>query len=365
MVVVDDDPTSLLLLTTLLEAEGFAVYSARNARECVSIIQVVKPSLLLLDVMLPDISGFALCTMLKKLPGFHSVPVIFITALGDADDIVKGLSIGGVDYITKPFLAKTVVLARVRLQLSLRNQNRALVETQRARLAALRQAHESLVTDVRALPDARCAVFFQPAQESGGDQYDVVCLSDSTYGYFVADIAGHGIEESFKAIVLKTLFRENAHRTSSPVQTFYGINALMKEFLTDGQHVSAAYVLVDRRESSLTLLSAGHLPILLDQPQGTVELLRAEGDLIGVFDHPFFEVKTIRIEKGTRFWVFTDGMVEDFKEHQSWSSGIAKLMREVRKTRHLDLQDALSLVSKQCSRGGLVEDDRLLLVGEL
>jgi sigma-B regulation protein RsbU (phosphoserine phosphatase) len=364
VLIVDDDMTSRRLLQVILEANGFGVLMAETGKKCLTIAKRHRPDIIVLDIQLPDLNGFAVCGLLKETKDLNDIPIIFVTGLGDSYNVVHGLSIGGSDYVTKPFHAEEVV-ARIRVHLALRNANRYLIETQRTRLAELKNAHLSMTTDLSMQPEAKCAVYFEPAQEAGGDQYDVVRLSESIHGYFVADIAGHGIEVSLKSAALKASFRENANLLTTAPETLRHINSLMRDFLQDGQHVTAAYLQLNRRTSSLVMASAGHLPLFVQQLDGRMEMLDVEGDVIGVFDNPVFKQRTIPVEPGARFWMFTDGVVEVFSERKSWRVGVAKLKTLIEETRDLELADALSKVSESMFDNHPGDDDRLLLAGEV
>ncbi len=93
--------------------EDYNLMTAQNAQEALEVIQQHIPDLILLDIMMPDISGFTLCTKLKNEPQTKNLPIIFITAKDSTEDLIKGLELGADDYITKPF-KPAEVLARVK-----------------------------------------------------------------------------------------------------------------------------------------------------------------------------------------------------------------------------------------------------------
>jgi two-component system OmpR family response regulator len=111
LVVVDDEPTIRELLTTSLRFAGFEVHAAGNGATALSLVAETDPDLVVLDVMLPDLDGFAVTRRMRER-GQH-VPVLFLTARDDTTDKVTGLTVGGDDYVTKPFSLEEVV-ARIR-----------------------------------------------------------------------------------------------------------------------------------------------------------------------------------------------------------------------------------------------------------
>src|SRR5579863_5774046 len=191
ILVVDDTPTNLRLVTNILTAEGFRAISACDGPSARAAIPAEQPDLILLDVVMPGESGFETCAHLKSDPATADIPIIFLSSLDDVKNKVTGLKIGGVDYIAKPVHGEEV-LARVRVHLRIRDTNRALVEQQRARLNQLREAQRAILVSPQDLPEARFSVYYKPLEETGGDFYDVVQLGSRMFAYLVADVSGHG-----------------------------------------------------------------------------------------------------------------------------------------------------------------------------
>ncbi len=110
ILVVDDEMLYVRLMEANLASEGYVVYKASNGQDAVAMVNKYHPDLVLLDVMMPGISGFEACQRIRE---FSSVPIIMVTAKGEEQDRVKGLDVGADDYIVKPYAA-TELLARVR-----------------------------------------------------------------------------------------------------------------------------------------------------------------------------------------------------------------------------------------------------------
>ncbi len=139
VLIVDDSPTNLSMISSMLGGAGMEVAIAVTGTEALEKIQVSRPALVLLDVRLPDISGFDVCAQLKANAHTRDIPIIFMTALTDLSDKIKGLSIGAVDYITKPF-QPAEVLARIRIHMELRSLTYKVMQ----QAAALEQANHEL-----------------------------------------------------------------------------------------------------------------------------------------------------------------------------------------------------------------------------
>jgi two-component system NtrC family sensor kinase len=116
ILVVDDTHDNLRLLTKLLGDHGYYVRPVSDGQKAISAIQDQLPDLILLDIMMPDMDGYAVCEILKSDERTRHIPVIFISSLDETTDKVKAFSVGGVDFITKP-IQKEDVLARIRTHL--------------------------------------------------------------------------------------------------------------------------------------------------------------------------------------------------------------------------------------------------------
>ncbi|MEZ4527429.1 MAG: hybrid sensor histidine kinase/response regulator [Desulfobacterales bacterium] len=127
ILIVDDTQGNIQILGTILLKEGYQVNVARNGVQAMGLVEKIMPDLILLDIMMPEMDGFETCRQLKSSPQTKNIPVIFLTARADADDIVKGFETGAVDYITKPFNA-TELLVRVHTHLDLKF-SKDLIET--------------------------------------------------------------------------------------------------------------------------------------------------------------------------------------------------------------------------------------------
>jgi CheY-like chemotaxis protein len=130
ILVVDDQPVNVQLLARKLEREGLGVETAYSGEEALASVAKVPPTLILLDVMMPCMDGFEVCRRLQSDEATRVIPIIFVTARGAREHKIEGLSVGAVDYITKPVDLDEMV-ARVRTQLRLVSINREMVDLQK------------------------------------------------------------------------------------------------------------------------------------------------------------------------------------------------------------------------------------------
>jgi len=164
ILVVDDTPANLRLLSEMLGGEGYRVRPVTSGGQALRAVQAALPDLVLLDIHMPDLDGYEVCRRLKADPRSRDVPVIFLSALHDVIDKVRAFEVGGVDYVAKPFHLEEV-LARVRTHLTLRSLQRAIV----------REREKSDALLYRMLP-AAVASTLREGGVFGGDAYDSVTV---------------------------------------------------------------------------------------------------------------------------------------------------------------------------------------------
>jgi len=174
LLIVDDNPTNIKVLFGFLRDAGFRVLVAKDGSNALEKLHEALPDLILLDVMMPGIDGFETCRRIKENQETQAIPVIFMTALAEAEHKVKGLSLGAVDYITKPFQQEEV-LARIDLHLKLRSLARELADK------------NAQLSDVNAMLERRVAERTRELQAMQAQM--VLAEKMSSLGQLVAGVA--------------------------------------------------------------------------------------------------------------------------------------------------------------------------------
>ena len=139
ILIVEDAPPNILALTSILKEHGYQVSVATNGRQALDVLDRIRPDLILLDVVMPEMDGFETCERIKASTNWREIPLIFLTSKNETTDIVRGFELGAVDYVAKPFNAHEL-LARVRTHLTLdrlhRENERLLLNVLPASIAA-------------------------------------------------------------------------------------------------------------------------------------------------------------------------------------------------------------------------------------
>ncbi|UBF24756.1 response regulator [Kovacikia minuta CCNUW1] len=145
ILVVDDTPENIRFLSVMLVDQGYTVRKALNGQLALTAIKTLPPDLILLDITMPGMNGYEVCKLLKENPQTASIPVIFLSALGEMTDKAKAFQVGGVDYVTKPFQLEEVLI-RIQTQLTIQKLKHEL-EEKTIQLQAVLEELEQLKVD--------------------------------------------------------------------------------------------------------------------------------------------------------------------------------------------------------------------------
>ncbi len=196
ILVVDDLPQNRILLKKILTSHGYRFQAAEDGEAALSRVVEQMPDLILLDIVMPGMDGYQTCESLKSDPRFAAIPIIFLSALEEVLDKVKGFSVGGVDYITKPFLADEVI-ARIRTHLTIAELRQQL----QAKVEELEHALEHVKTLNGLLPI--CAYCKNVRDDEGYWQQVEVYIRDHSSLQFSHGICPKCVEKHFPGMLDK------------------------------------------------------------------------------------------------------------------------------------------------------------------
>lgn len=358
VLVVDDDPITNRILCGMLTRAGFHSSAAYDAAQALAGVTAQPPDLVLMDVHLPDGSGFDICRSLQGRSGLVPTPVLFISADNDVKTKVQGFDAGGVDFITKP-LAAAEILARVSTHLRLRQAHERLAELQATQIRSLAGAQEAVMPAPSDLPGARFAVSLDQLLLAGGDFYDVIPVGNQVFDYIVADASGHDLGASFWTAALKALLGEYATPAAHPRDILVSINGALCRMLPEGTYFTLIYARCNRQTGTLSVVNAGHPPaVVLRQSQPDPIVLVAESDVIGAFPDAAFAAEDIRLVAGDRFFLYSDGLIESFGPRPA---ALQHLVAACGEFRNQPLAEAVQSVRQAFARDPQSVDDVLLL----
>ncbi len=366
ILAVDDSLVNLKLIEKALSKEGYRILIADNGKDGRRLALEDKPDLILLDIEMPEEDGFHVLTRLKDNPVTASIPVIFLTGVKDVDSKLKGFELGAVDYITKPFHPMEVI-ARVSIHLKLSVAVNSMVLSQARKLRQITDAQIAMLPFPADYPDAKFGVYYKALEEAGGDFYDILNVSDEITGYFVADFSGHDIKASYMMASLKALLAQNCTTPMySPEESMKMINAVLVEILPEIKYLTACYVRLNRATNIMTIVNAGHPPVVYLPHGKEPVLLKSDGDILGMYKNAQFGIHRVNVTKRDRFFMYTDGLVESAENKITWASGAESFVPIFREVRETPVEDAPSELMKELLRAGFVyEDDIVILCVEV
>ncbi|MES2760228.1 MAG: diguanylate cyclase [Pseudomonadota bacterium] len=233
ILIVDDAPASLGVLRTMMSRQGYQTFVATSGERALSIAQRVQPDLILLDVVMPGMDGLETCRHLKQHAGTQNIPVIFMSAKSDTDDIVAGFDIGAADYIGKP-LRMAEVCARVRAQLQMRGSS-----------AAQKEQADRLRMIVNAMDEGLMVI-----EASGRIQYSNPAC-ERYLGYGPNELAGHALPELLGAALSQEYLDYFAAWSADPGAAPQG---------------GAREVLIRHRDGALRAMDLTLTPMVADEP---------------------------------------------------------------------------------------------------
>ncbi len=370
ILIVDDTPANLRLLSQMLTLRGHSVRAVTSGSRALSSAQMSVPDLILLDIKMPEMNGYDVCQRLKADPQTRDVPVIFISALDELQDKVHAFAVGGVDYITKPFQVEEVVarvethLALRRLQEQLENANRKMARE--LALAGKVQA-SFLPSKLPEVPGWQLAVTLKPARETSGDFYDVSLMADGKLGLLVADVVDKGVGAALYMSLTWALLR--AYAQEHPEQPDLVLSSVNRRILADtssDQFVSVFYGVIEPATGKLVYSNAGHYPpyVLSSRNGGAVHRLSRTGMILGVEKDERWRQEAIPLSPGDVLVLYTDG-ITDAENAEGAFFGEERLLDTLRANvgrSAAEIQEALLKAVSDFSEGTVQTDDIALVV---
>ena len=320
ILVVDDDPLTRKLVVRTLSAGGYDCTEAENGLVAWEKMHAHRPSLVLLDLEMPNLDGAELLRRMRADadPSIAQIPAIMLTGHSDEQSEVLCLEAGADDFVTKP-INTTVLRARIETQLRLRSMRDQLrqqneeLEAWRQNLerdlAAARLTQQSLIPQKPPmLPGWDIAAVFQPVIEVGGDIYGWVRMKDNRMLFWIADATGHGASAALITTLTKLLFHYGSVEADAPVPIMQAVNEDFRGIFGGRSFMTAMCVALDPNTGRASVVGAGHPPLVIARRDGTTETIGSVAPPLGLAESPQFVETTVEIGKGDAFLLYTDGL---------------------------------------------------------
>ena len=313
VLVVDDDPVEQALLASLLIADGHQVRTANDGVEAVAAFQAQQPDLVLMDVIMPNMNGYEAARQIKDNCGKQFVPIIFLTALQDENDLVQCIAAGGDDFIVKPFngillRAKIIAMQRIRaLQHELANYQMRTAEE----IALSKHVFDGITNRNPKLKGVR-----QTNSSVGHFSGDIVMYARSPSGrllLMLGDFTGHGLGAALAAMPASDVFYERVAADKTLPEVVLAINRKLKGVLPVGRFCAAVLLEISPDCQSALVWNGGIPGAYLLDAQGQIRQRLASDKLpLGILGDEGFDAQpeALPLHLGEHLLLFTDGVNE-------------------------------------------------------
>jgi serine phosphatase RsbU (regulator of sigma subunit) len=338
VLIVDDEPLNIGYLEQELDDLGLVTVSAGDGEAALAQVAAEAPDLVLLDMMMPVMDGFAVLAHLKAEKATRAIPVIVISALTDIRSIARGIELGADDYLPKPF-EPVVLKARIASSLEkkrLRDHEQLYLRGLERELEIGRQIQAGFLPTTLPQPVGwEIAGRLQPARQVAGDFYDAFALtSQRRIGLVIGDVCNKGVGAALFMAIFRSLVRAGAgmqdfaqkdpslvRRVDSDDfaadsrQVVMDTVALTNNYVAQihgASHMFASlfFGVLDPLTGSLVYINGGHEPIFIVGPNGVEAEITPTGPVVGLFTGAPFRITERRIEPGQSLLALTDGVAD-------------------------------------------------------
>jgi DNA-binding response OmpR family regulator len=383
ILVVDDNVKNLQVLGGFLKLEGLSVEFALDGNTALKWLDKKKFDLILLDIMMPGMDGYEVCSIIKKIPEISEIPIIFITAKTDSESIVKGFVTGAVDYITKPFI-QSELLIRVKTQLSISRSKEQIhkylleIEERNTNINASIAYARYIQTAVLGTSDKFLKylpehfILYLPKDILSGDFYWVYNVGEKVI-IAVMDCTGHGVPGALVSILGITLLNEIVLQDDiiRPDKILESLRTkIIKSLgqiagdgnLRDG--IEGVVICFDRG-SRILEYSGSFNPLILIH-NGELTYIKADTFSIGLDDESkSFTLHHLNIEKDDLIYLFSDGLIDQFGGLRNRRFMIRHLKEVFLSVHDMDMKLQREVILKELVtwQGELEQTDDILVMG--
>ena len=343
ILIVDDTQQNIQVLGSILFSKGYSVSVATSGNEALKSLKRLIPDLVLLDIQMPQMNGFEVCTIIKNQPDTKEIPVIFLTASTETENILKGFEVGAVDFITKPFNSAEL-LARISTHIELKISREKIkdekVKTEALYIALqnsnikLKYAYNNIESSIHyakriqenMLPNLcflkengiKYFVINKPKDIIGGDLYWAKHINEKIF-IAVADCTGHGVPGALLSMIGHNILNEivnieNIHDSSEILNNLnVRFRSILKQEITlshDGMDIALCVI---NTKTRIIEYAGARRSILYYDNNKLTELIPDKLSIGGlennfsVFSKQIFEFKS-----GNKIFMFTDGITDQF-----------------------------------------------------
>lgn len=374
ILLIDDSSASRILIGRHLNALGHRIHEAGSGSEGLELLQNFRPDLIILDVLMPDMTGYQVLRELKHNPNTLDIPVIMLSPLQNSESIAQCIKMGAEDYLPKDY-EPTILKARIdasieknRLQREREENISALLASQTALAKELQEAAKYITNQLPQEMEGKISsrLYFKPSAQLGGDFFNHFWLDADNLCIFLLDASGHGIRSALLAISVSHLLGTRSLPGTSFFHPSSVLTNLNRHFQIEDENSSFFtiwYGVFNRQDQTLRYACAGAPPaVLLQQHVEQPHMLSSEDLLIGALEDTVYTEYEYKISDGDRLFLFSDGIFEVMRSTGKML-GIEEFIDLIKLTPG-SIRDDIGQIMMQIealSAGDVFEDDISLL----
>ncbi|MFT7675038.1 MAG: CheY-like chemotaxis protein, partial [Gammaproteobacteria bacterium] len=313
--IVDDELTNRLILKSLLKKQGYTTMEATNGVEAVQMFGEHSPSIIFMDVMMPEMDGYEATRLIKESAGNKFIPIIFLTAMTDQESLSRCIEAGGDDFLVKPY-DKFLLQSKIKSMERISKLNR---EVQGMYSMIRREQEIAETVFINAIqgtnisnPNLRQII--RPAGTFSGDMILSAYNPTLDLLFLVGDFTGHGLAAALGALPVSEIFRAMTTKGFSPENILSAINKKLKSLLPVGIFFGVQLVLLNHDMEYVRIFNAGMPSTLIVDPETGVikHTIKSAGLPLGIIDT--LDTKEmgqyVPINPGDRVLMYSDGLIE-------------------------------------------------------
>ncbi|MDH5544129.1 MAG: fused response regulator/phosphatase [Gammaproteobacteria bacterium] len=315
VLVVDDDEINRMVLNGILDGGRYDVFFAENGAEGVEVFEKERPDIVLMDVLMPVMDGRVAATKIKELAGDEFVPVIFLTSLTDEDELAECVSVGGDDFLTKPF-SKTILEAKITAFLRTRVLYQQIQQHNQMMMQEYLYAEKifARLNTRGVLKDLPFNHISTPQSMFNGDMLLAAKRQDGGLNVFVGDATGHGLPAAIGVLPVSDIFYDMTEHGRKSADIVLAINQKLKTFLPTELFLCAC-LMEFSLDMSVAKIWNGGLPdgLIYNARSGDIRERVASNRLpLGIMGNASLDTSftTYHLKEGDSIYVFSDGITE-------------------------------------------------------
>ncbi len=392
ILVAEDNPVTQALIASTLGKWGHEVVAVSDGEQAWETLSRSVLSLVVTDWMMPKMNGLELCRRIREADFGRYVYIILLTAKDDKSDLVEAMEAGADDFLVKPFhrdelnvrirAGERVVLLEKRLE----DRNRRLEEAyavMKKDLEAAAKVQKSLLPrKAETILGIRFEWIFRPCAFMAGDIFNFFRLDEHHVGFYILDVAGHGISAALLSVTLSRVLSRTALPDcllkeaipGSPSSTLLPPSRVVRElnrsFLSDDdimQYFTMIYGIVDSRNGNVRMTQAGHPSPVVARKDGSISVHGKGGFPVGMLPEAEYDEIEFRLAQGDRLILYSDGVTECLDERREMFSE-ERLFSMLKKGRRDSLGAVVKRIGNSLSEWkgeGEFNDDVTLLAMEI